>query len=261
MISRGSNIECLYRCELIENSHILATEDIPVGVVIYGGLPILETECFENANELRDALSSCKSADIQYYISETKNMFPWKSSEQIVKKLEQLGLSKNDAIEMSNRNEYILLVKILYNAFVLDNGKHALYFLAAKLNHSCYPNCTWGSNGSSLTMKTIRPIKKGEELTHCYYPQCVIEKNKKKRNEIIKSSGRGNFTCECELCQGKAERHSDFWMQTEFKQSCGQCGLQFGKLLKCSRCKNASYCSRECQSIHWRQGHKKICGK
>lgn len=261
MIENGSNVESFYRCELVENSYIIATEDIPVGVTIYEGLPILETECFVNANELRDALFSLKSFEIDHYIEETRNMFPWKSTKQIVKKLEDLGMSKQNAVEMSSRNEYILLVKILYNAFALDNGKHALYFLAAKLNHSCYPNCTWISNGSLLIMKTIRQIKKGEELTHCYYPQCLIEKNKRMRDEIIKISGRGNFICECELCMDKVERHPDFWMQTEYKESCSCCGILFGKLSRCSRCKNASYCSKECQSIHWKQGHKKICGK
>lgn len=27
----------------------------------------------------------------------------------------------------------------------------------------------------------------------------------------------------------------------------------------CSRCKNACYCSKECQQAHWKAGHKKQC--
>ncbi|KAI0672006.1 hypothetical protein C8Q78DRAFT_717821 [Trametes maxima] len=31
------------------------------------------------------------------------------------------------------------------------------------------------------------------------------------------------------------------------------------KLLRCSRCSMATYCSKECQRIHWRSGHKDAC--
>ena len=32
-----------------------------------------------------------------------------------------------------------------------------------------------------------------------------------------------------------------------------------GDTLRCSRCKSAFYCSRECQSAHWKGGHKAKC--
>ncbi|KAG2490258.1 hypothetical protein HYH03_011382 [Edaphochlamys debaryana] len=32
------------------------------------------------------------------------------------------------------------------------------------------------------------------------------------------------------------------------------------KLQHCARCRRASYCCRECQTAHWRSGHKKACG-
>eukprot|EP00978_Attheya_sp_CCMP212_P042461 scaffold258989_cov51-Attheya_sp.AAC.1 len=31
------------------------------------------------------------------------------------------------------------------------------------------------------------------------------------------------------------------------------------KLMKCSRCKEAKYCSKECQVLHWREAHKNAC--
>ena len=31
------------------------------------------------------------------------------------------------------------------------------------------------------------------------------------------------------------------------------------KLLKCSRCKRALYCSAECQKVHWKASHKAMC--
>ena len=34
-----------------------------------------------------------------------------------------------------------------------------------------------------------------------------------------------------------------------------------GVLFYCARCKLASYCSRQCQRVHWKQGHKRKCWK
>ena len=31
------------------------------------------------------------------------------------------------------------------------------------------------------------------------------------------------------------------------------------KLLKCARCQQAYYCSKECQKIDWKSGHKTVC--
>lgn len=39
---------------------------------------------------------------------------------------------------------------------------------------------------------------------------------------------------------------------------CTKCG-KIGKSLVCTRCKNTSYCSRECQVSHWKT-HKPACG-
>ena len=39
---------------------------------------------------------------------------------------------------------------------------------------------------------------------------------------------------------------------------CQKCALGY-KLHRCSRCKRAHYCSRECQSKHWKRGHKREC--
>lgn len=40
---------------------------------------------------------------------------------------------------------------------------------------------------------------------------------------------------------------------------CHNCS-KIGNTLKCSKCKRARYCSRECQKSHWKAGHKKTCG-
>ena len=47
------------------------------------------------------------------------------------------------------------------------------------------------------------------------------------------------------------------------KKHCGNCNKQepmLGDFDVCSRCKIVTYCSVECQSKHWKAGHKKACG-
>jgi hypothetical protein len=40
---------------------------------------------------------------------------------------------------------------------------------------------------------------------------------------------------------------------------CDKSEVEWGGHKMCSRCKNACYCSKECQKAHWKAGHKKEC--
>lgn len=42
------------------------------------------------------------------------------------------------------------------------------------------------------------------------------------------------------------------------KPTCFACGVNIVKTSACSKCKNAHYCSKFCQRLHWKE-HKKIC--
>lgn len=42
---------------------------------------------------------------------------------------------------------------------------------------------------------------------------------------------------------------------------CAKCTKLFPNMNQCSRCKIVKYCSRECQSSHWRKVHKESCTK
>ncbi|XP_053389920.1 uncharacterized protein LOC123546577 [Mercenaria mercenaria] len=44
----------------------------------------------------------------------------------------------------------------------------------------------------------------------------------------------------------------------DFVETCCFCHIDSNKLKKCSKCKKANYCSRECQKQHWKR-HKTIC--
>lgn len=46
---------------------------------------------------------------------------------------------------------------------------------------------------------------------------------------------------------------------THFEDHCALCKTEDKKLMKCTGCKVYHYCGRECQTRHWRDGHKKEC--
>lgn len=69
---------------------------------------------------------------------------------------------------------------------------------AAKINHSCAPNCEYGSFGAMLLVLASRPITAGEELTVPYRgigPQLDL----KARRTAMKEFGDG-FHCVCQRC-------------------------------------------------------------
>lgn len=41
--------------------------------------------------------------------------------------------------------------------------------------------------------------------------------------------------------------------------SCAACGTENQRLRFCSRCRNAAYCSKQCQTRHWAASHKENC--
>lgn len=43
--------------------------------------------------------------------------------------------------------------------------------------------------------------------------------------------------------------------------SCQHCNLKKDRLLRCSRCQNAFYCSAACQKADWKAGHRKKCSR
>ena len=62
-----------------------------------------------------------------------------------------------------------------------------------------------------------------------------------------------NFWCQCLRCQFEGDGPT---VCTE----CDRKASDEKPFPKCSRCKQAWYCSTECQKKAWKRGHKKICG-
>ena len=52
-------------------------------------------------------------------------------------------------------------------------------------------------------------------------------------------------------------------LETIMKKACGNCGVDandiHGKLKACGRCNCVWYCGKECQTEHWKAGHKIDC--
>jgi hypothetical protein len=42
---------------------------------------------------------------------------------------------------------------------------------------------------------------------------------------------------------------------------CDRCGAVTEKLMRCSRCQQRRFCSKECQVADWKEGHSRVCGK
>jgi hypothetical protein len=68
-----------------------------------------------------------------------------------------------------------------------------LWVLPSFFNHSCVPNCDYPIWDGYMTIRTLRDVKKGEELTLCY----SLEPDCKDRWKAHKGNG---FTCHCPLC-------------------------------------------------------------
>ncbi|XP_034299519.2 uncharacterized protein [Magallana gigas] len=48
-------------------------------------------------------------------------------------------------------------------------------------------------------------------------------------------------------------------MNADITGGCSFCGQRSTNLLRCSRCKEVYYCSKDCQRGHWKEGHRKHC--
>ncbi|KAI9346832.1 hypothetical protein DFJ73DRAFT_837691 [Zopfochytrium polystomum] len=76
------------------------------------------------------------------------------------------------------------------------NAGRALFPLASYFNHSCEPTCECFQQGTTMTIKTIRSVKEGEELTISY-----MDTNLPVQARRSQLSQDYYFLCRCVRCE------------------------------------------------------------
>lgn len=100
-------------------------------------------------------------------------------------------------------NSYAVMDSELVSAGV------GVYPLTSMINHSCYPNCAMIFDGSTITVRCIRPIQPGEEVTVSYLDVCLPWE--KRQDELAR---RYFFQCQCSLCLSTECDPRDAWRCT-----------------------------------------------
>ena len=112
----------------------------------------------------------------------------------------------------------------------------AVYPTLALFNHSCEPSLTRFFSGSTITVQTIKTIKKGEEIFENYGPLFFHSRKSERRERLKKQYW---FDCCCPACE-------DDWPilqemdQAEFKFRSLSCEQLVLNLLRCSRCSDGA---------------------
>jgi len=142
-------------------------------------------------------------------------------------------LEPNGAVEFFER----LLHKFKCNNFgIMDPLQfvigHGVYPRGAILNHSCCPNCILIYEGNEQVIRTIQPVKDGEELYHSYTDVCEPTSIRQEHLQMIYG-----FQCDCDRCKAigrwKAVEDAlaeDFGLSSEdqiYVQQCIQSAQEF----------------------------------
>ncbi|KAK7317455.1 hypothetical protein RJT34_01708 [Clitoria ternatea] len=87
-------------------------------------------------------------------------------------------------------------------------------------------------------------------------------------SKVSRSNGVNDSSIEKELVQNNDEMNNLIFQQDEDNTisgvlsahcACSFCGRLSNIVARCSRCKNASYCSNVCDGMHWRCWHQYQC--
>jgi hypothetical protein len=103
---------------------------------------------------------------------------------------------RNTLLSIESKDLRLYCAKYCRNAFRFLNGS-ALLFNGTLNNHSCYPNVSFKESDGYMIFKTIRDIRKGEEL-YISYINTTNMNTKERQNHLLKNYG---FICECIKCK------------------------------------------------------------
>ena len=72
-----------------------------------------------------------------------------------------------------------------------------IYTTLSLTNHSCDPNTIGVHYNKTLAFRTIRPVKKGDEILYCYINYFAIEDKERRQKQLLDDY---SFVCQCNPC-------------------------------------------------------------
>ena len=97
---------------------------------------------------------------------------------------------RREKIELDFRKFCDFIQTYVTNAF-----SDGLWSDLARVNHSCFPNAEVVKRGRERYLVVVRPVERGEEVTHSYLHSLM---GRDARREVLER--RWGFLCDCTLC-------------------------------------------------------------
>ena len=206
-----------------KGNHYIAKEDIKEGTLLIVEIPLIsvyETEIkkFSSTFEKFQKMGfSTNELALEILFTNFKDRIEFKEEKKyLIEKISQLSSfelnnmkkTKEERMKSFEYSDDNIRDIISTNAILtLRNDRkkiapielcYGLYINCSFFNHSCDPNCFYYGIANMLIVKTIKDIKKGEELTVSYIEPKPAYMRK---NELSK----WEFICECKYCKQEAD--------------------------------------------------------
>lgn len=260
-VLHSPNDELVIKSTTSKGLFMEAAKDIRKGTVILTEAPFIWFVRPDRENDICRLCAASKSNGHCYDCGDLANIQPfdeymetllkrsWAEADDYQKNLvNRLRAKKNYAqgtgavVELANKvfaNTYDILDK--YGKVALS----ALYPTICSINHSCQPNVTFQRlHTLERDLVASRDIDKGEEIFISYFPhekpwELSTEERRAKFHSIY------DVVCQCEWCN-----------------RCDNCKIPVigSGIKRCGRCRNAAYCSKECQVADWKR-HRYLCSQ
>ena len=203
--------------------HYIAKDDIKEGTLLMVEIPLVsiyeaEIKKFSSTFEKFQKMGFTHNElamEILFTIFKDRIEFD-EEKDNLIKKISQLSslnlknanISKEERVKNFKYEDDNIKDIISNNAILTirnDRNKippielcYGLYLNFSFFNHSCDPNCFYFGIANMLILKSIKDIKKGEELTISYIEPKPMALRK---NALLK----WDFTCDCKYCKQEAE--------------------------------------------------------